>query len=66
VPEPLNVRGFARRPLGGVDAVQVVREVEGVRALWRQRVELMRARDDTHGYATGIHQIDRQPADRLG
>jgi hypothetical protein len=66
VPEPLHLCGFTVRSLCGVDAAHFVSEVEGVRALRRQHVELMCARYDMHGYTAGIHEIDRQTTDRFG
>ncbi len=60
------MRGFARGALHRVGASHFVSEVEGVRVLGRQHVELMRARYDMHGYTAGIHEIDRQTTDRFG
>ena len=64
--ESLHPGGLSGWPLGCVGAPQLGPEVEGLRRLSRQRFELTHARNDANRHTAGIHQIDREPADRLG
>ena len=63
--QPLYAGGLARGALGGVGAVQLVPEVEGVRLLCGQLGQLVHSGDHADRNSAGIGQFYRDPADGL-
>src|SRR6185437_16151503 len=66
MPEALYAGRPARGPLCCIGTQHISPEIEGVRRLSRQRVQLTSAGYHANRHATGVVQVDREPADRLG